>query len=902
MINVYPNALDSRPIESHKITGSTTIYKWLVENVDGYDHNGTQLFAVAVDGDVVNREDWDTVAIDKNSVVDIRVVPQGVGLIIGAVISLALVSAAFLILTRKPKISSMSRDQGKDLEAGMINANVPRFNQVIPESFGETVRYPDLLLPVYRRFDEWPNPFVIPNTVTQSVSVLTCLGVGEYEIKDVWVGDTPPSKLGGRFQYAQHAPGARLSEDNAYLYDWWHTPDEVGFTAFGGAGIELKGGTGGGPSGNLPEWIPNSSATVTNNRLSVTEPYDPVPFQWLDGMETRVEVLVHCDVTTDATGFWVKCDLLDNLNGFGVGDEVELVKTLDGNVNSAGTYTVGAVGPLGYRLSSNPSANLMGSGLSVIGMAGLTYTISNVSNDGFDITPKGLSTWDGFPEGVHNVTSDQLVFPAYGDSKGGDGWAGPFSVTPDGLECDIIELDFMFPQGWGKYDDKSRLQSLTGTVEINVKGEGIDRTYSRTFSGKTANQIGFTFRIDDIAPGSYEVSCRANPGPRGSSTYLDRIEWSGLKSRMYCKPEDYPNVTTVSATLKTGNDIGSGVEDKIRIRAVRKLQDHHGEGSLEPTREAMPVLSYILRDVGCDPAVIDYPAIDRIHDYALLTGRKFDGSYSSSTTVKDALSDVLDVCMSHLTIVDGKLSGVIEKRHDGLMQGKMPLPSRVLSAWQMTSPMVETITTPQPDDPDGVDVEYVDRLTGKTEVYPYRLAGDAGIRATKVTIKGVSNRAQAKQMASRLRRRQIHQRASYTVTTEMQGLNINFMDLIGLQDIIPIWGQASPVTSLLGNKVIVADDIYDPLTTTTVAFSKPDGTITETFNVTRINGRELTLSTSPTIDIVPIGGTTEPTLVYMGQEDEFLCVARVMSVEPSGDGRVTIKAVNYDERIYAEEG
>src|SRR5690606_2042141 len=103
----------------------------------------------------------------------------------------------------------------------------------------------------------------------------------------------------------------------------------------------------------------------------------------------------------------------------------------------------------------------------------------------------------------------------------------------------------------------------------------------------------------------------------------------------------------------------------------------------------------------------------------------------------------------------------------------------------------ETTETVMPDDIDGVDIEYKDRITGRMMTESYRLPGDKGLRVEKITAPGVTGRTQAWRLAARRRRMAAYRRTVYKGATELAAMNSHYMDYVGLQDGIPEWGQSA---------------------------------------------------------------------------------------------------------------
>src|SRR5690606_28250554 len=108
--------------------------------------------------------------------------------------------------------------------------------------------------------------------------------------------------------------------------EWWHTPEEVGFTNMGGAGLTL--GLAGSTAIQLP-WL--TELTFAGNSITGS---GPVPPSWETGIMVRVEA-AH-PVTFN--GNTISSELLDSLE-LTTGDEIELTGEREG------VYVISAILP-----------------------------------------------------------------------------------------------------------------------------------------------------------------------------------------------------------------------------------------------------------------------------------------------------------------------------------------------------------------------------------------------------------------------------------------------------------------------------------------------------------------------------------------------------------------------------
>lgn len=860
-IRIYPSSLDGEPLETHKTDRSMTLLAWLTANVEGFVYSGEPKFDIYVNGEFVPMELWNSAVFRPNDDVDIKVNFKGLGAIIIAAVSAVLAVAAYLMV-RKIKMPDMNRATPKELGDADISANIPRMGDVVPEVIGAPIRYPDYLTPP-RKWFSGPHE--------QWVEVLLCIGVGEYNIdlSDVYIGDTRATLLGENFSCEFYPPNADLS--NVKAAEWWHSPSEVGFTSFGSAGLELSYS-----EDVLPEWDATEFSVLDQFITGNT----PVPVEWTTGLNTVVTVSYPMRFEAG----WISSVMLDALKVV-AGDDLEIRGPLN-----AGFWRV-----LDVELpNENHSDTLyfIGSGttdgeaIQNIGRKNLIYQITQISGNSLRLLPAGIDTWAGFPVGAHDPW---VVIAPFDDTTAWQGW---FQAVPTGRKANAFELDFQFPQGIGKYDGNNVLQEETfGVVfEWRYVGSIEVHTTHADITGKSIDPSGYSFNVELPEDGRIEVRCRQFPAPRGGD-FLDKIQWSGLKARIVPAPTVYDGVTVMAARLRSGDRISMSAEDKINVRARRKLPTVEDINEIEETRNIAPFLLYMFDQIGYTRDLIDMSTLNELHRIWDLREDTFDTVISSSSTAKTLANHALQVGFSELTIKDGLISFVRDVKRSGL-------PSRIYSPQQYTTPLIESTKLNQLDEIDGVDAEYVDFATGKNEVVQFRLEGDEGRRVQRVTLVGVSARNKARQLAARIRRTAAYRRTEYSGETEMQALNSHYFDYIGLQDGFPEYGQSAFVIGYENNEVMLSEPIEPDAEV--IIFVRKDGTSSQPLQILSKAEQSVTVASLPFAPVL-LGSAVEPTIVYLGKQNSFMFEALMVSVEPKASGKTAFKAVNYDERVYLDD-
>ena len=140
-------------------------------------------------------------------------------------------------------------------------------------------------------------------------------------------------------------------------------------------------------------------------------------------------------------------------------------------------------------------------------------------------------------------------------------------------------------------------------------------------------------------------------------------------------------------------------------------------------------------------------------------------------------------------------------------------------------------------------------------------------------------------------------RVTYDIKTELNGLNCNFNDLVGLvldENLSNITGRITAIRGLmLTTDIELPTDVFDGV----IYISRKDGSYAEyTFN--RIDSHTLELDTAP--DFVwddEFGVSLEYPLFAIGE----LQLCWVTAVKPESNNRCSLSLINYSEDIFRDD-
>ena len=901
MIEVFPNKIVPFPAESYQVEARQSLLDWF--RADGLPESvepEALPLSVFVNGDRALPRQWATIEFGPEDRVEIYREPKGTD---PFSITLALVFGAKAVMAAlMPKMPSLNSGgntkRGNDLGLATVKGNQVKLNAVIREIAGRQRPYPDYVLP--------PNRYFL-DPRSQWIEVLLAVGVGKFDIpvSSITIGDTPVISLGADAELRIYQPGAELSGETAA--QWWHSAPEVGATSTGTAGIELKATYAVTP-------VPTAQSYQLNEfTITVPTGAGEFPAGWAAGMIVRIEVAYPYTVVDGGAGRDIIRGNLDQIAPY-VGMPIEIVG-VNAGMYTVATFTPG-VGGAADEMTLDWAAGGPVTGLQVgenllmgIGFRGLRYRITAASTSAISvgrINAEGEADddWPGFDP----LTTSNAILTLDGSTQEGD-WSGPFPACPPGATTRRIAWDIFFPQGLVHVGGKGDLNNLAVTVEMqyrDITSAGAWTSFTKIYTNITLDQLGYTEFMDLPAAMRPEVRLRRIGAKSTSTQDANTVQWYGLRANL-AAPTRYEGVTTMALRVKGGNRIASQSESQVSCIATRILpvRRNGAWAPEEPTRDISAWIGHVARSVGYSVedgnSDIDLAELDRLHAIWTARGDYYDRTIDAASTVKACMIEALQAGFAELTIDRGLIRPVRDELRGPDFDHEY---SPLFNPQVMTKPLKREAEHVTADDFDGVDVEYTDGTTWQIETVECRLPGDLGARTEKVKIEGVTSRTRAWRIGMRRRRQQVYQRKRYSFSTEMDALNSGYLDYALLGDTAPGYGQSAMLKGYaqLGSQHMLVSS--EPLNWSSggehwIALRRRDGSASGPYVATRIDDHRLTI---PDLDFTPVlNSAMDAPVLQFGPKAKFCYPALIKEVNPSGTVSCSVTAVNYDERVYADD-
>lgn len=498
------------------------------------------------------------------------------------------------------------------------------------------------------------------------------------------------------------------------------------------------------------------------------------------------------------------------------------------------------------------------------------------------------------------VDNESLSFTLDSSSSSLSGaYAGPYRACPVGATSNIFEYDIRFPQGLGYLQDDGSFRDLTVEIEIGYRLAGSNdawTTETKTFTNNTNDELAYTYELVVPTAGNYEFRMRNLSEDQDSTRALCECKWVGLKSVIATK-DQYDDVTVMICRFKGTETLSEISSNQISTYWTRKLPNISNGSVIEPTRQIAPVVKYICNNSKY-AGIVDQLSLNEFNAFWNSKNLTLDGTIDQSSTLLDVLRDALNVGFSSPVVINNKLSFV--RLHE---QAENEPLTQIFSPQNMTKSPTITFSLPRDDETQEIVLEYTSPETYKTETLFCSLDenGEKVIssypnsdKQEKIRAWGVTSAAQAQATGMRRLRYLKNTRVTYTIETELDALNCQFNDLVGLfldEEFSNITGR---VLSSDGTTITVDMEIPEAYATGTVYIRQTDGK-PASYVFTRVNSHQLTIDSALTWN-ADFGVSIEYPFFAIGE----LVKCWVTEIQPS-DKKCTVKLINYNAEVFTDD-
>ncbi|MBV1842700.1 host specificity factor TipJ family phage tail protein [Photobacterium ganghwense] len=913
----------------HQVASGTMLSHWLNECLPASGSlQATCNFNVLDDFDYL---------IGDTDVISIRpVLGFEVGWAIWAALAVS-VAASVYMFTQMPDVgANADAQQASSVYNYNGQGNKPKLDNPVPVQYGRMPHYPDIIAPNWWEYVN--NEQYYYQTFSK--------GIGRFQFHEHYIGETPLSQF--HEHYIGETPLSQFDDIEVRVYQPGETVDhfphivwtskEVG-SADGQGGLTLEGVT--------EDWVAESSSQKAKFKVQNVELWSQYTrgfsrenrrvvwerdaWPWKKGQHVVIE---HTTDTTlifegnltfhdmgddgDTDSPQVLPDQIENPLGWGMLFVGQRIIITGAGVNS-GTYTVAAILADGKRIEvSNDS----GDGVTTFEpMNGVFCRVSEATtNDGTYVcwddegmlllvdsdTLEVVENWPGFTE-MDTETATLTVLEKDMEAQ----WVGDFLSVPADSEAQDIGVDFVFPRGIGSMNNNGNVDNRTVDWELRYRQAGTTHAYGKikfTITGNDSTPYRVTFWLSDtinFVPGRYEIGCRRLTTVTQSTRVFDEVQWMGLKSvvqRQYVNPEE----TIITLKIKATNALSQQANQQYWNDSTRILPVRQGDGSYVnlPTRSIADAVIDACRDQVYGAALTD-DAIDL--DTLLAYRSKWasredtcDGLFDQPTAFWDALSKLLQTGRSYPRIDFGCVSLWRDEPREVLCKPYSPV-NMTPDSFSADIRLVED------DDYDGIEVEWFNPESRKSETLLCTIPGQAGYNPKPLKVPFITNAGQAKREGLFHAAVQAYRRTNIDFTTDLDGWESNYGDVVPVAHDALCWGASGQVIEKLsaddGNQYLQLSGLleWEAGKPHYLVFNKGNAGIHGPYRVESTNVPDIViLVDKPTEPVYAVGETGQKPSEYMfGPADRMYKKCILMRVNQKSEFEVGCLAVEDDPRVDA---
>ena len=469
---------------------------------------------------------------------------------------------------------------------------------------------------------------------------------------------------------------------------------------------------------------------------------------------------------------------------------------------------------------------------------------------------------------------------------------GTFRGNPVGKLGSLYELDFNAPNGVYQVDEQNGAYKKL-TVEWQVKYRQVGTTAWDTrnlhFTGYNADELGMTERFE-LPLGDWEFTVvRISPEFKDSS-HSETVKWCGLKCLLGEK-DTYTNQTVLTVRCVGSEALSELDDNQFSTLFTRKLPNIY-TGELEATTDLAPAIKYICAQSKFGN-LFNQLSLAEFDSYAKSKGFEFNGAFDRENTMLDAMRAVANVGLNDLIVKNNEL-------HLTRMEAKTENDyTYIFTPQNMISQPQVTITLNKPDDTKQCTINYTDTSTYKTSqiVASYDENGDiiytdydVSPYSEEIDSLGITSVAQAQAVAGRRLGYLTYTKTQYTIETELDGLNCQYNDYVGLVLNIDLQNVCGRVVAQTDN--ILTLDCEIPKNSLYIWYRLKDGT-PRLLNILAIDGVNVTVDEIPQSWDLDFGSSIEYPYFAVGN----ILPCWITDIQISED-KCTLTLINYDSRVF----
>ncbi|MGV8987659.1 MAG: host specificity factor TipJ family phage tail protein [Cypionkella sp.] len=486
-----------------------------------------------------------------------------------------------------------------------------------------------------------------------------------------------------------------------------------------------------------------------------------------------------------------------------------------------------------------------------------------------------------------------------------------YVASAAGTVAHHLGIDLIMPLGlYGSSSGTLTNKSIT----ITVQAQQIDETGTAIGSWLTLDTLTITDRSNTpirksqryelVTPGRYQVRAWRVDAQDMSTSVGHQILLGALRAYLRTT-QDFGPVTLIAMRARATNNLSLQASRRISVISTRKLPVWNGTSWSAPvaTRSIAWAIADAARNVGYGPGLpdteVDLSALLALEAIWAARGDSLDVRLDQSGTWWDTIQSMARAGRAQCFMQGGILRTVRDS------PASVPVQSFSERNMKRGSFVIDYLM-PTADTADSIKIEYFDSVRWAMQSVTCTLPGSTATKPSKVSYKGITERAQVNREGLYLAACNRYRRRIVRFTTEMEGRLPMVGELIAIQHSMPGWGQQAEARSWAADTrhLRVSEPlIFDPSGIHYAALRRPDGSLTDPIAVTAgATPYDLILAAAP--GFTPeTGSERERSHVLFGVATTWSAKAKVARIDPKSLTEYDIQAVIEDPAVHlADQG
>lgn len=487
-----------------------------------------------------------------------------------------------------------------------------------------------------------------------------------------------------------------------------------------------------------------------------------------------------------------------------------------------------------------------------------------------------------------------------------------FVANPPSSGATELQVDLVLPLGLYYTNDDGSFSNRTVVARAeyrSISQSGVPMggwillaDFNKTLATNTPQR--YTLKAT-VPSGRYEVRVFRTNNRDLSTRAGDLLRWDTLRA-VLPSTQTYGDVTVIAVKARATNSLNNNTANRLNLYATRRLRKWNV--ALNNWTDYVPTRSIVWAfvDVFCasyggrmDPSLMDWPSLLELDVLYEGRGETFDAVMDASTTVWEAASTIAR-CGRAVPMLNGSRVTMVRDSYK-------TTPTAVFAPHNMVEGSFKReYRLADPNDYDGVQIEYMDAATWKPETVLCVLDDDLGDNPEQIVLLGCTDRDIAYREGLYIRATRKFNRQNTGFSTGLEGHIPLYGDLVLVtHDVLRTGHSGFLVAARSDNTLELSEPVeFSGIGAHSIILRGRDGVPWGPYSVTPGAVPTEVVLASPLPNGAPrdTGGNREPTMYVFGPVDKETQRMTIVGIAPGEEETVDIVAVPWNPTVYGFDG